>query len=169
MINDTQNAKIDLVKKFLDYANVADASYALLHYIDGIIQDDKQIGECEKGDEQTFGSTHNNYNSTYARAIEARFNEDKVGNWCIPFTNKCLIEKDKIDNNNITQVKLDSKLSNRTITFTNRFRILAHQPNEVRMRGDKNSDGNYGFSATLFQDTQATFKDSEYILQLGLS
>ena len=68
-----------------------------------------------------------------------------------------------------TQVKLDSKLSNRTITFTNRFRILAHQPNEVRMRGDKNSDGNYGFSATLFQDTQATFKDSEYILQLGLS
>ena len=68
-----------------------------------------------------------------------------------------------------TQVKLDSKLSNRTITFTNRFRILAHQPNEVRMRGDKNSDGNYGFSATLFQDTQATFKDSDYILQLGLS
>ena len=27
----TYNAKIDLVKKFLDYANIADASYALLH------------------------------------------------------------------------------------------------------------------------------------------
>ena len=54
MINDTQNAKIDLVKKFLDYANIADASYALLHYINGIIQDDKKTGECEKGDGQTL-------------------------------------------------------------------------------------------------------------------
>ena len=31
MIDDTQHAKIDLIKKFLDYANIADASYALLH------------------------------------------------------------------------------------------------------------------------------------------
>lgn len=30
----THNAKIDLIKKLLDYANVADASYAMLHYID---------------------------------------------------------------------------------------------------------------------------------------
>ncbi|WP_276951524.1 hypothetical protein [Helicobacter rodentium] len=49
----------------------------------------------------------------------------------------------KISNNDITQVKLDSKLSKRTITFTNRFRILAHQENTSS-----------GFSATLFEDTQ---------------
>ena len=29
----THNAKIDLVKKFLDYANCADVSYAFLKYI----------------------------------------------------------------------------------------------------------------------------------------
>ena len=29
----THNADINLIKKFLDYANVADASYAMLHYI----------------------------------------------------------------------------------------------------------------------------------------
>ncbi len=30
----TQEAKLDLIAKFLDYANVADASYAMLHLID---------------------------------------------------------------------------------------------------------------------------------------
>lgn len=35
----THNAKIDLVKKFLDYANIADASYALLHYVMRIYND----------------------------------------------------------------------------------------------------------------------------------
>ncbi|WP_212741800.1 hypothetical protein [Campylobacter taeniopygiae] len=29
-----QEAKLDLIAKFLDYANVADASYAMLHLID---------------------------------------------------------------------------------------------------------------------------------------
>ena len=42
--------------------------------------------------------------------------------------------------------------------FAKRYKIYLHQPNTLM-----------GFSATLFQDTQATFKDSEYILQLGLS
>lgn len=164
MINDTQNAKMDLIKKFLDYANIADASYALLHYINEIIQDDKKTEEYEKGDGQTFGSTYNNHNSTYAKVIEARFNEDKIGDWCIPLTNTCLTEKDKINNNDITQVQLESKLSKRTKDFTNRFKLLKHQPNEVRMRGDKNSDGNYGFSATLFEDTKADSINSQYIL-----
>ncbi|WP_104717787.1 methyltransferase [Helicobacter trogontum] len=131
----THNAKVDLVRKFLDYANVADASYAMLHYVlNGEIKykkDGKEI--LEQVDTQKLGSTYFNkdtnteQNSTYARAIEARFNEDRTGDWCIPFANKCLTEKDKISNNDITQVKLDSKLSKRTITFTNRFRILAHQ------------------------------------------
>ncbi|MBD5164688.1 hypothetical protein [Helicobacter sp.] len=143
----THNAKIDLIKKFLDYANVADASYALLHFVNYVKKDSKD--KYDNGDKQDLGSTYFNrdtnteQNSTYARAIEARFNEEKIGSLCIPFANKCLTEKDKISNNDITQVKLDSKLSKRTITFTNRFRILAHQENTSS-----------GFSATLFEDTE---------------
>ena len=151
----THEADINLVKKFLDYAECADASYALLEVVKGKFKDvDNEGKEVEvKGDKQTLGSTYNNQNSTYARAIEARFNQEKIGSLCIPLTNKCLIEKDKISNNDITQVKLDSKLSKRTITFTNRFKLLKHQENTSS-----------GFSATLFKDTQADSKDIEYIL-----
>ena len=162
----THNAKVELVKKFLNYANIADASYALLHYIEQNAKDEKEV----KADRLTFGDKleqdidvlgldnkptikPKGTNTAYACAIEARFNEEKIGSLCIPFANKCLIEKDKIDNNNITQVKLDSKLSKRTITFTNRFKLLKHQENTSS-----------GFSATLFKDTQADSKDSEYIL-----
>ncbi|WP_233714133.1 hypothetical protein [Helicobacter trogontum] len=143
----THNAKVDLVRKFLDYTNVTDASYALLEYTNEGYEIDRNKNDF--GDGQKLGSTYFNkdtnteQNSTYARAIEARFNEDRTGDWCIPFANKCLTEKDKISNNDITQVKLDSKLSKRTITFTNRFRILAHQENTSS-----------GFSATLFEDTE---------------
>ena len=163
----THNAKIDLIKKFLDYANCADASYAMLHYIRKNAENETQEN---KADNLTFGdklqqdievTNHKGEtiikpkgtNTAYACAIEARFNEEKIGSLCIPLTNACLIEKDKIDNNNITQVKLDSKLSKRTITFTNRFKLLKHQENTSS-----------GFSATLFKDTQADSKDSEYIL-----
>ena len=141
----THEADINLVKKFLDYANVADASYALLEAVNGKFKDiDNEGKEREKeGDKQNLGDKFNNHNSTYARAIEARFNQEKVGSLCIPLTNACLIEKDKISNNDITQVKLDSKLSKRTITFTNRFKLLKHQENTSS-----------GFSATLFEDTQ---------------
>ena len=150
----THEAKIDLIKKFLDHANIVDASYAMLHYIHENAEKD------EKADHLTFGDKLDRdievkddkgnllyikpkgTNTAYACAIEARFNEDRTGDWCIPFANKCLTEKDKISNNDITQVKLDSKLSKRTITFTNRFRILAHQENTSS-----------GFSATLFEDT----------------
>ena len=162
----THNAKVELVKKFLNYANIADASYALLHYIEQNAKDEKEV----KADRLTFGDKleqdidvlgldnkptikPKGTNTAYACAIEARFNEEKIGSLCIPLTNTCLIEKDKIDNNNITQVKLDSKLSKRTITFTNRFKLLKHQENTSS-----------GFSATLFKDTQADSKDIEYIL-----
>ena len=56
------------------------------------------------------------------------------------------VEQDTIGkkyDNNITQVKLDSKLSKRTITFTNRFRLLNHQANTSS-----------GFSVVLFEDMQ---------------
>ncbi|WP_194147250.1 hypothetical protein [Helicobacter trogontum] len=45
------------------------------------------------------------------------------------------------------------ELSDRTINFTNRFKLLFHKPNT-----------DSGFSATLFRDTQADSKDSEHIL-----
>ena len=67
----THNAKVDLIKKFLNYANIADASYAMLHWIDYVKQNDED--EYDNGDTQKLGSTYNNQNSTYARAIEARF------------------------------------------------------------------------------------------------
>ena len=166
----THNAKVELVKKFLNYANIADASYALLHYIEQNAKDEKEV----KADRLTFGDKleqdidvlgldnkptikPKGTNTAYACAIEARFNEEKIGSLCIPLTNACLIEKDKIDNNNITQVKLDSKLSKRTITFTNRFRILKHQGNQSSFSDEvsfKTDVSNYGFSATLFEDTQ---------------
>ena len=147
----THEADYKLTQKFLDYANCADASYAFLEYTNEGYEIDRN--ENDFGDGQKLGSTYNNQNSTYARAIEARFNQEKIGSLCIPLTNACLIEKDKISNNDITQVKLDSKLSKRTITFTNRFKLLKHQENTSS-----------GFSATLFKDTQADSKDIEYIL-----
>ncbi|WP_300900632.1 alpha/beta fold hydrolase [uncultured Helicobacter sp.] len=165
----TYNAKIGLIGKFLDYANCADASYALLHYVNENAENETQEN---KADNLTFGdkleqdievTNHKGEtiikpkgtNTAYACAIEARFNEGRTGDWCIPFANKCLTEKDKISNNDITQVALDSKLSKRTITFTNRFRILAHQENTSS-----------GFSATLFEDTKVYSKDSQYILSI---
>lgn len=153
----TQNADTNLTKKFLDYANCADASYAMLHWVNYAKKDNKD--ENEQGDKQTLGHQFNNQNSTYSRAIEARFQKDKIidkeGSFCIPSTNLCLTSKDiKIDND-ITQVKPDSKLSQRTIDFVNRFKLLAHQENKERSREKgKETDGNYGFSATLFEDTQ---------------
>ncbi|WP_233714138.1 hypothetical protein [Helicobacter trogontum] len=146
----THEADIKLTQKFLDYANCADASYARLEYIH------KNIGNDKKADDLTFGNKLNkdieikddegnllytkpkDTNTAYACAIEARFEQDTIG---------------KKYNNNIIQVKLDSKLSKRTINFVNRFQLLFHQPNTES-----------GFSATLFRDTQADSKDSEYIL-----
>ena len=86
-------------------------------------------------------------NTAYACAIEARFNADKVirqeKDRCIPATNTCFSNKDITLHNDITKVGLHDTLSKRTITFTNRFRILAHQENTSS-----------GFSATLFLDTK---------------
>ena len=70
---------------------------------------------------------------------------------------------DKIDNDP-KNIPLNATLSLRTITFTNRYELLAHQPNTK-----------YGFSATLFEDKgelidkatntrKVVPKDSKYIL-----
>lgn len=185
----THNAKIDLIKKLLDYANVADASYALLHYIqknaendiknnvfkaDGLNFKDKlenDINFEDKINNKKYTKPKGT-NTAYACAIEARFNEDRTGDWCIPFANKCLTEKNKISNNDITKVKPDSKLSQRTIDFVNRFRLLAHQENKERNREKgKETDGNYGFSATLFgekrKQTNTESKEVSYTADYG--
>ena len=136
----------DFIEQLKDYADIADASYAMLEYIKKNTESDRK-NNVFKADNLTFGDKlqqdievkddkgnllyikPKGTNTAYACAIEARFNQEKVGSLCIPLTNKCLIEKDKISNNDITQVKLNDTLSQRTITFTNRFRILAHQEN----------------------------------------
>ncbi|EAL1176391.1 methyltransferase, partial [Campylobacter jejuni] len=75
----TQEAKLDLIIKFLDYANCADASYALLDPVFTGVIIDKQEKELEKDlDTQRLGDKHNNQNSTYARAIQARFEQNKI-------------------------------------------------------------------------------------------
>ena len=137
------------IDKIKDYADCADASYALLHYVfenidaffdkdkwfdsDKIILGDKIKTEIKniKDNEQILYKVGDN--TAYARCIEARFMQDKI------------IEKgifiDTTINNNPKNVLATDKLSQRTINFVDRFKLLAHQPNTE-----------YGFSATIFYD-----------------
>ncbi|WP_369607864.1 hypothetical protein [Helicobacter trogontum] len=110
-----------------------------------------------RDDTQKLGSiytdknTNTDYISTYARAIEARFEQDTKGK---KYKNKIQNVSKEIDstqhkdgngshifNAEINKcIKLYPKeLSDRTITFVNRFQLLFHQPNTES-----------GFSATLF-------------------
>ncbi|ELE6057468.1 lipase, partial [Campylobacter coli] len=146
----TQEAKLDLITKFLDYANCADASYAMLQYVfKGIIKYKNDNGnELEKKvDTQRLGDKHNNQNSTYARAIQARFEQNKIvkiePKYCISLINTCFDSKEITLDNDISRVGLNDALSKRTIDFVNRFKLLKHQPNTTS-----------GFSATLFEDTE---------------
>ncbi len=139
------------IDKIKDYADCADASYAMLHYVfenidaffdkdkwfdsDKIILGDKIKTEIKsiKDNEQILYKVGDN--TAYAHCIEARFMQNKI------------IEKgifmDSTINNNPKNVLATDKLSQRTINFVNRFKLLAHQPNTAS-----------GFSATLFYDTQ---------------
>ncbi|EIS8276118.1 hypothetical protein L0409_001928 [Campylobacter coli] len=141
----TQEAKLDLITKFLDYANVADASYAMLHWIDYVKKENDK--KHENGDTQRLGDKHNNQNSTYARAIQARFEQNKIvkiePKYCISLINTCFDSKEITLDNDISRVGLNDTLSKRTIDFVNRFKLLKHQPNTTS-----------GFSATLFYDKQ---------------
>ncbi|WP_181882466.1 hypothetical protein [Helicobacter didelphidarum] len=167
MTNKTNEAKLDLVKKFLDYAHIANASYAMLHYT----EKKYELGKDDKSDGLKLGDKLNNTttNTTYARCIEARFNQDKIigkeGDYCFPFTKACLSSKDKTLSNNPANVALDAPLSQETIEFTNRYKLLAHQQNTAS-----------GFSATLFEDrgelidketnTRKVDEDSKYVLAI---
>ena len=160
----TQEAKLDLITKFLDYANVADASYAMLQYIwENIEQDEND--KVNKADKLTFGDKliqdieiknnegkllyikPKNTNTAYACAIQARFEQSKIirieSKYCISLVNTCFDSKEITLDNDISRVGLNDVLSKRTIDFVNRFKLLKHQPNTTS-----------GFSATLFEDTK---------------
>lgn len=136
----------EMIIKFRDMASVADASYAMLHYVFENINSIFESKKWKEADGITLGNKttkHDKYinsnniplnsNTAYARCIEARFNQDVV-------LEKGIF-KDKTINNDPKNVKSSDKLSIRTINFTNRYELLAHEPNTK-----------YGFSATLFKD-----------------
>lgn len=165
----------ELIKKFRDYADIADASYAMLHWVfeneeneiyDNLLGMNRwhfadNIALSDKTTENDRYLLNNekigaNKNTAYARCIEARFMQDVV-------FKKGTFFDDKIDNDP-KNIPLNATLSLRTITFTNRYELLAHQPNTK-----------YGFSATLFEDKgdlidkatntrKVVPKDSKYIL-----
>lgn len=145
----TDRADLKLVQKFLDYANVADAAYALLEYIHKNAENERQknkadnlnFGDKLKQDTEVRDDKGNllytkpkGTNTAYACAIEARFMQDKIvgkeGNWCFPFTDICLTSKDTTINNDISKVGLNDTLSQRTIDFVNRYELLEHEPNQ---------------------------------------
>ncbi|EDP3948228.1 methyltransferase [Campylobacter jejuni] len=159
----TQEAKLDLITKFLDYANCADASYAMLQYVwENIEQDEKN--NIYKADKLTFGDKlkqdivmknskgkdivkPKNTNTAYACAIQARFEQNKIvkiePKYCISLINTCFDSKEITLDNDISRVGLNDTLSKRIIDFINRFKLLKHQPNTLS-----------GFSAILFEDTK---------------
>lgn len=123
--------------KIRDMADCADASYAMLDFVDGFINHSEwyEKEEIEYGDKQKLGDKFKDikFNSTYARCIEARFMKDVV-------LEKGIFKDTTIDNNPIN-IPIDSTLSTSTKNFVNRYEIRFHQPNT-----------DSGFSATLFQN-----------------
>ncbi|HGG0187023.1 TPA: hypothetical protein ACJE76_001842 [Campylobacter jejuni] len=72
----TQEAKLDLITKFLDYANCADASYAMLQYVfKGVIKYKNDNGnELEKKvDTQRLGDKHNNQTFYLCKSYTSSF------------------------------------------------------------------------------------------------
>ncbi|MCV3377790.1 methyltransferase [Campylobacter sp. IFREMER_LSEM_CL2194] len=135
----------ELISQIKDYANCADASYAMLQYVwENIEQDDY------KADKLTFGDKlkqdivmknskrenivkPKNTNTAYACAIQARFEQNKIvkiePKYCISLINTCFDSKEITLDNDISRVGLNDALSKRTIDFVNRFKLLKHQPN----------------------------------------
>lgn len=188
------------VNKLKDYANIADASYAMLHYVNKNevfdIKDDELRAKIPAftpkerwiyADNIKLGYKKDDGTPTaYALAIEARFLKDSTLKKPKP-NNPNELEFKLIDNeiqSFVYRPKEDSKatqqkilvattksqqdsskgaltytLSTRTKNFVNRFKLLHHTALESFFSQS-------GFSATLFQDTQATSKNSEYIFAI---
>lgn len=133
----------EIIKRIKDYADCADASYAMLHYIfesvDSIFPSKiwKDNDNIKLGDmiQRELNGKLKEVNTAYARCIEARFMKDVV-------LEKGIVRDTTIDNNPIN-IPIDSTLSTRTKNFVNRYEIRFHQPNT-----------DSGFSATLFQNKE---------------
>lgn len=118
-MNDFNKEKM---KRIRDYADCADASYAMLDFVDGFINHSEwyEKEEIEYGDKQKLGDRikenitdsngnilhKENSNTAYARCIEARFMKDIV-------LEKGVFKDTTIDNNPIN-IPIDSTLSTRT-------------------------------------------------------
>ncbi|RDU60925.1 lipase, partial [Helicobacter didelphidarum] len=120
-----------MINKFKNMADCADAVYAKLDFvfedIDAFFDSDKwneadgiRLGNQTKENDRYLNGREilPNSNTAYARAIEARFNQDKVigkeGDWCVPFTKACLSSKDKTLANDPKNVSPTDTLSLRT-------------------------------------------------------
>lgn len=146
------------INKIKDMAEVADASYAKLDYVykyekDEIYDSWFNIKRWQFADNIKLGyKKENGMPTAYALTIGARFSQDS-------YFNEKLINND-IQNfliyneeANQTEIAIDIDFfSTRTKNFVNRYELIEHQPN-----------ADYGFCATLFKDTKADSKDSEYI------
>ena len=150
----------EMITRFKDMADIADASYAMLHYVFGNIDSVFKSKKWEEADnitnrDKTIENDKYlngniilpNSNTAYARCIESRFQKDIVVEEGIFFDDK-LGDSPKM-------VSVARELSQRTKNFVNRYELIEHQPN-----------ADYGFCATLFKDTKADSKDSEYTLAI---
>ena len=158
-----------MINKFKDYADCADASYAMLDFVNGFVDYSAwyEKKDIEFGDNQSLGDKleGTNKNSTHVRSIQARFNQDsKISDFSVTEDSKRFHEEkghneeDAIDNDPKNVSPTDT-LSTRTKNFVNRFKLLHHTSLESFFSQS-------GFSATLFYDTKATSKDSEYIFAI---
>ncbi|WP_233715384.1 hypothetical protein [Helicobacter trogontum] len=139
-----------LIERMKDMANCADASYAELHCIrknfivkqywnennrkrifveefgDNLTKGDKIIDDIKDDNDNILHKKDSN--TTYARAIEARFCKEMLND-----------ENKQIQS--IKNISLQATLSHRTKNFVNRYELVSHIPNTLS-----------GFSATVFRD-----------------
>ena len=134
-----------MINRFKDMADCADASYALLDEVYKIDEWNKIFGDnltkghivCDdieiiNSKKELLTIIKKDSNTTYARAIEARF------------CNEMIIKDDDGKDKQIKSIKdisLQATLSHRTKNFVNRYELVSHIPNTLS-----------GFSATIFRD-----------------
>ncbi|TLD79677.1 alpha/beta hydrolase family protein [Helicobacter trogontum] len=135
----------EMIKRFRDYADIADASYAMLHYVyesidsanpnkawlaDNISLGDKIKKDIDIMDKQgkAINTKKQGENTTYARAIEARLCKEMIND-----------ENKQIKS--INDISLQARISQRTKNFVNRYELVHHIPNTLS-----------GYSSTIFYD-----------------
>ena len=134
-----------MINRFKDMADCADASYALLDEVYKIDEWNKIFGDnltkghivCDdieiiNSKKELLTIIKKDSNTTYVRAIEARF------------CNEMIIKDDDGKDKQIKSIKdisLQATLSHRTKNFVNRYELIHHIPNTLS-----------GFSATIFYD-----------------